>query len=88
MLILVWFERSLHSAQVSEQLSLTVKTDDVTKGRKNVDPHGRLQAVQGRCGLRIKSDIKIAVSTFTLRFFFVLPSSIAFLDSIVLLGID
>ena len=32
------------------KLSLTVKTDDVTKGRKDVDPHGRLQAVQGRMG--------------------------------------
>ncbi|CAH3022608.1 unnamed protein product [Porites evermanni] len=29
-----------------KKLSLTVKTDDVTKGRKDVDPHGRLQAVQ------------------------------------------
>ena len=27
-------------------MSLTVKTDDVTKGRKDVDPHGRLRAVQ------------------------------------------
>ena len=40
-LILVWFERSLH---------LTFKTDDVTKGRKDVDPHRQLQAVQGRMG--------------------------------------
>ena len=32
------------------KLSLTVKTDDVTKGRKDVDPHGRLRAVQGRMG--------------------------------------
>ena len=31
-------------------VSLTVKTDDVTKGRKDLDPHGRLQAVQGRMG--------------------------------------
>ena len=30
--------------------SLTVKTDDVTKGRKDLDPHGRLRAVQGRMG--------------------------------------
>ena len=48
-LILVWFERSLHSAQV-RKLSLTVKTDDVTEGRKDLDPHGRLRAVQGRMG--------------------------------------
>ena len=32
------------------KLSLTVKTDDVTKGRKDVDPHGRLRAVQGQMG--------------------------------------
>ena len=25
------------------KLSLTVKTDDVTKGRKDVDPHGRFR---------------------------------------------
>ena len=24
-------------------MSLTVKTDDVTKGRKDLDPHGRLR---------------------------------------------
>ena len=29
---------------------LTVKTDDVTMGRKDLDPHGRLRAVQGRMG--------------------------------------
>ena len=33
-----------------EKLSLTVKADDVTKGRKDVDPHGWLRAVQGRMG--------------------------------------
>ena len=27
-----------------------INTDDVTKGRKDVDPHGRLQAVLGRMG--------------------------------------
>ena len=32
------------------KLSLTVKTDDVTKGRKDLDLHGRLRAVQGRMG--------------------------------------
>ena len=31
-------------------LSLTIKTDDVTKGRKDLDRHGRLRAVQGRMG--------------------------------------
>ena len=30
--------------------SLIVKTDDVTSGRRNVDPHGRSRAVQGRMG--------------------------------------
>ena len=33
-------------------LSLTIKTDDVTKGRKDLDPHGRLWAVQGRVKLK------------------------------------
>ena len=36
--------------KLADMLSLTVKTDDVIKGRKDVDPHGRLQAVQGRMG--------------------------------------
>ena len=30
--------------------NLNVKTNDVTKGRKDLDPHGRLRAVQGRMG--------------------------------------
>ena len=29
---------------------LTVKTDDVTKGRKDLDPQRQLRAVQGRMG--------------------------------------
>ena len=51
-LILVWFERSLHwTAQVSEEsCPWPLKTDDVTKSRKDLDPHGRLRAVQGRMG--------------------------------------
>ena len=32
------------------KLSLTVKPDDVTKGRKDLDAHGRLRAVQGQMG--------------------------------------
>ena len=32
------------------KLAKKVKTDDVTKGRKDLDPHGRLRAVQGRMG--------------------------------------
>ena len=31
-------------------LSLNVKTDDVTKGRKDLDPRGRLRAVAGSSG--------------------------------------
>jgi len=31
-------------------LALTVKTDDVTRVRRHVDPHGRLRAVQGQMG--------------------------------------
>ena len=30
--------------------SSIVKTDDVTSGRRDMDPHGRLRAVQGRMG--------------------------------------
>ena len=29
---------------------MDVKTDDVTKGRRDLDRHGRLRAVQGRMG--------------------------------------
>ena len=29
-------------------MSLTIKTDHVTSGRKDVDPHGRLRAAKGR----------------------------------------
>ena len=32
--------------------SSIVKTDDVTSVRRDVDPHGRLRAVQGRMGQR------------------------------------
>ena len=35
-------------------LALTVKTDDVTRGRKDVDPHGRLRAN----GLKFKITFK------------------------------
>ena len=69
-LILVWFERSLHSAELSGQnWSLTFKTNDVTKGRKDVDPHGRLQGVQGRNGLTTRAD------TWISRFLEQLPAS-------------
>ena len=33
---------------------MTVKTDDITKGRKDADLHGWLQAVQGRMGLEVQ----------------------------------
>ena len=43
-LILVWFERSLHSCTSQQtNLSLTIKTDDVTSGRRDADAHGRLR---------------------------------------------
>ena len=46
-LILVWFERSLHSAPVSgHKLSMTVKTDDVTSSRStwtSMGGYGRLR---------------------------------------------
>ena len=48
---MVWFKRSLHSAQVSlTKLSLTIKTDDITSSGKNVDQHGWLRLAQGRMG--------------------------------------
>ena len=55
-LTLVWFERSLHLTQVSwsTKFSLTVKTDDVTSARGDVDPQGQLRAVQGRMGQAFK----------------------------------
>ena len=31
-------------------LSLAIKTDNFTGGKKDVDPHGRLQTAQGRMG--------------------------------------
>ena len=46
---MVWKISSLCTS-LRTKLSLTVKTDHVTKGRKDVDPHGQLQAVQGRMG--------------------------------------
>ena len=42
-LILVWFERSLHSARISGQSRPCPSPDDVTSGRRDVDPHGRLR---------------------------------------------
>ena len=49
---LLRFERSLHSAQVSGQiiilLPLTIETDDITSGRKNVDVHGHYEQLRGK----------------------------------------
>ena len=45
MLILVWFERSPHTAQVSRQ-----SCPWLLSGRKDVDPHRRLQAVHWQMG--------------------------------------
>ena len=42
--------KDLFTLHTCAKLSLTVKTDDVTKGRKDLDPHGRLRAFQGRMG--------------------------------------
>ena len=36
--------------KLPKKVVLERKTDDVTKGRKDLDPHGRLRAVQGRMG--------------------------------------
>ena len=36
---------------------MTVKTDDVTSGRRDVDPYGRLWAVQGQNGLRYENNL-------------------------------
>ena len=35
---------------LADKVALTIKTDDVTRGRKNMDLHGGLQAAQGRMG--------------------------------------
>ena len=37
-------------------MSLTVKNDDVTSHRRDVDPHGRLRAAQGRIGIHYYFD--------------------------------
>ena len=36
--------------KLAEKLSLTIKTDDVTSSRREVDPHGRLLAAPGLMG--------------------------------------
>ena len=51
-LTLVWFERSLHSAQISRQSYLWQSKLMMSQAvfRKEVDPHGRLWAAQRRMG--------------------------------------
>ena len=39
-------------------MALTVKTDDVTRGRKDVDPHGRLQSFNDYCNYFINCEYK------------------------------
>ena len=36
--------------KLADRVGLAVKTDDVTRGRKDVDPHGWLKGVQARMG--------------------------------------
>ena len=36
--------------KLAKKVVLDFKNDDVTKGRKDLDPHGRLRAVPGRMG--------------------------------------
>ena len=49
--ILVWFERSLHFAQVSrKKLSLTIKIDDVTSGRRKWIRTGGYGRLRGEVG--------------------------------------
>ena len=40
---------TLHKSARSK-LSLTIKTEDVTSGRRDADLHGRLRVAQGRMG--------------------------------------
>ena len=48
---LVWFERSLYSSKVSGQSCPW--TDDVTSGRMDVNPHGRIRAAQGWINVKV-----------------------------------
>lgn len=60
MLTLVWFERSLHLAQVMKKLFLTVKTDYVTRGRKDGDLY---RQVNEKTIKTVLSVFKICVKT-------------------------
>ena len=74
-LILVWFERSLHSAQGSGQSCpwpLKLMTLQAAEGPRDVNPHRRLlaaqnglrslaQAVKGRYGVRVKTESEICL---------------------------
>ena len=49
-LILAWFESScplaLHTLDDKDKLSLTIKTDDITWGRRDMDQQKQLRVVQ------------------------------------------
>ena len=47
-LVLVWFASLCTSYRA--KLSLTIKTGDITSGRKDVDPHTQLQVAQEQMG--------------------------------------
>lgn len=64
MLILVWFERSLHPAQLSGEWSLTTKTNYITSGRRDVDFHEQLQAAQGWMGQTSWFSFKLKKNNF------------------------
>ena len=46
---------------------MTIKTDDVTSSRRDLDPHGRLRAARGRMGKKDSSWV-VAFSTDTFGF--------------------
>ena len=48
---LVWFQRSLYFSKVSGQSCPW--TDDVTSGRMDVNPHGRIRAAQGWINVKV-----------------------------------
>ena len=50
MLILHGFEELFTQHKLAHKLSLTIKIDDITRGRRDVDLYWWLQAVQGQLG--------------------------------------
>ena len=41
---------TLHKFSWHTKLSLTIKTDDITSGRRDVDPHGQVWAAHRKIG--------------------------------------